>query len=60
MGWEKYVGSAGRVVGLQRFGASAPYKILSEKFGFTVANVLSVADAMLQDRAGAATPSATT
>jgi transketolase len=35
MGWEKYVGPAGDVVGLDRFGASAPYRVLMEKFGFT-------------------------
>jgi transketolase len=34
-GWERYVGPAGDVVGLKRFGASAPYKVLMEKFGFT-------------------------
>ncbi len=35
LGWEKYVGPAGEVVGLDRFGASAPYRVLMEKFGFT-------------------------
>jgi transketolase len=34
MGWEKYVGPEGDVVGLARFGASAPYKVLMSKFGF--------------------------
>ncbi len=34
-GWVKYVGPAGDVMGLNRFGASAPYKVLMEKFGFT-------------------------
>jgi transketolase len=34
-GWEKYVGPNGDVLGLDRFGASAPYKVLMEKFGFT-------------------------
>ena len=34
-GWAKYVGTAGDVMGLERFGASAPYKVLMEKFGFT-------------------------
>ncbi len=34
-GWAKYVGLAGDVMGLDRFGASAPYKVLMEKFGFT-------------------------
>ncbi len=34
-GWAKYVGPAGDVMGLERFGASAPYKVLREKLGFT-------------------------
>jgi transketolase len=33
------VGPLGKVYGLQRFGASAPYKVLDEKFGFTAENV---------------------
>ena len=35
MGWARYVGPAGDVVALDRFGASAPYKVLMEKWGFT-------------------------
>jgi transketolase len=34
-GWAKYVGPAGDVMGLERFGASAPYEVLMEKLGFT-------------------------
>jgi transketolase len=34
-GWSKYVGPTGDVMGLDRFGASAPYPVLMEKFGFT-------------------------
>jgi transketolase len=34
-GWAKYVGPAGDIVGLEGFGASAHYKMLMEKFGFT-------------------------
>ncbi len=34
-GWAKYVGISGDVIGRDRFGASAPYKVLMEKFGFT-------------------------
>ena len=40
MGWEKYAGPQGVVVGLDRFGASAPYKIAFEHLGFTVDNVV--------------------
>ncbi len=39
-GWYKYVGDSGDVVGLDHFGASAPAKIVFEKFGFTVDNVV--------------------
>jgi transketolase len=39
-GWERYVGDRGAVIGLDRFGASAPYQTLMEQFGFTAANVV--------------------
>ena len=39
MGWERYVGLQGDVVGINRFGASAPYKVILEQFGFTGENV---------------------
>ena len=39
-GWERYTGSAGAVVGLDHFGASAPYTVLYEKFGITVDRVV--------------------
>lgn len=45
-GWHRYVGMAGRTITLDRFGASAPYKQLAEKFGFTVNHVASVIQAM--------------
>jgi transketolase len=35
LGWDRYVGPKGAVVAIDRFGASAPYKALMEKFGFT-------------------------
>ena len=35
MGWERYVGHEGRVIGIDRFGASAPGAVVLEKFGFT-------------------------
>jgi transketolase len=40
MGWEQWVGAQGTVIGLDRFGASAPYKVLFEQFGFTTENVV--------------------
>ncbi|MBP7830752.1 MAG: transketolase [Kiritimatiellae bacterium] len=46
-GWDRYVGPAGRVIGLSRYGASAPYKTLAEKFGFTAAQVATHARELL-------------
>lgn len=43
MGWERYVGPQGAVMGLNRFGASAPYKVLMEKLGFTAQAVVEQA-----------------
>ena len=45
-GWEKYVGPRGRVLAMDHFGASAPYKVLAEKFGFTVPNVVRIVKEM--------------
>jgi transketolase len=42
-GWWRYAGSSGRVIGLDRFGQSAPAEELFEYFGFSVDNVLKVA-----------------
>jgi transketolase len=39
LGWYKYVGLRGDVVGMVRFGASAPAKALFEHFGFTAEHV---------------------
>jgi transketolase len=47
LGWERYVGLKGAVIGMTRFGASAPYKVLAEKFGFTAANVVRRAKELL-------------
>ncbi len=46
-GWYRYVGMSGRVIGLDRFGESAPAGELFEKFGFTVDNVKSVVKELL-------------
>jgi transketolase len=46
-GWWRYVGSQGRVVGIDCFGESAPAGELFEHFGFTVANVVDVAKEIL-------------
>jgi len=46
-GWDKYVGSAGDVVCLDRFGASAPGDVAMRELGFNVDNVLKHARALL-------------
>lgn len=46
-GWWRYTGPGGRVVGLDRFGASAPADVLFEHFGFSVDNILKNARAIL-------------
>lgn len=38
-GWHKYVGDKGDVIGVDRFGASAPGKVVMREYGFTVKNV---------------------
>ena len=42
-GWHKYVGLDGAVIGLDHFGASAPYKFLFKEYGFTAENVAATA-----------------
>ena len=45
--WRAYVGDAGRVVGLDRYGESAPAKAVFEYFGFTVENVMKQVEAAI-------------
>jgi len=47
-GWWRYVGTAGRVIGLDRFGESAPADELFEHFGFTTTNVVAAAKELLK------------
>jgi transketolase len=47
-GWRDYVGTEGEVIGLDRFGASAPGSLVMEKLGFTVDNVLAHCRALLK------------
>jgi len=49
LGWERYVGQKGAVIGINRFGASAPYQVLMEHFGFTIENVTRRALALLAE-----------
>jgi transketolase len=48
LGWEHYVGSEGRAIGMHTFGASAPLKDLQKKFGFDPQNVASAAREQLR------------
>ena len=41
LGWHKYVGTDGKVIGIDEFGASAPGGLVVEKYGFTKENVLN-------------------
>jgi transketolase len=40
MGWEHWVGERGMIIGIDRFGASAPYEVLYREYGLTVANIV--------------------
>ena len=46
-GWHRWIGDHGRIMSVERFGASAPQKILYEKFGLTVDNVIANARNLL-------------
>ena len=43
MGWEKYVGSSGTIIGITGFGVSAPGGLVMERFGFTPENIVNKA-----------------
>ena len=47
IGWSKYVGDNGLVIGLDHFGESAPYKVLADKYGFTAEKVTAAIAAYL-------------
>jgi transketolase len=46
-GWDRYVGAQGDMLGVDRFGASAPASVLLREYGFTVDNVVKRARALL-------------
>ncbi|BCJ63212.1 transketolase [Polymorphospora rubra] len=58
MSWRDLVGDCGESVSLEHYGASAPYKVLYEQFGFTADNVVAAAHASLT-RVGAITGTTT-
>ncbi len=48
LGWERYVGTEGIAIGVDRFGASAPQKVIYEKLGLTAPNVIEKALALVR------------
>ena len=57
MGWREFVGDAGRIVGLNHYGASAAYTVLFEEFGLTDEAVVAAAKESIEAAAsGSATP----
>ncbi len=49
-GWRGYVGDGGDVIGLDRFGASAPGEVVIEHLGFTVARVVERARVLVRPK----------
>jgi transketolase len=47
LGWDRFLGPGGDYLGMERFGASAPGKVVAEKMGFTAENVMARARALL-------------
>ncbi|MED0674338.1 transketolase [Aneurinibacillus thermoaerophilus] len=47
LGWERYVGDKGKVLGITRFGASAPGTKLMEEYGFTPEHVVAIAEKVI-------------
>jgi transketolase len=48
LGWEHYVGLDGAMIGMDSFGASAPSKVLYDKFGITAEHVIRLAKALIK------------
>jgi transketolase len=46
-GWERWVGDAGDILSIEKYGASAPYQIIYKNYGFTIENVMALARALL-------------
>ncbi len=46
-GWERYIGTSGRIIGMKTFGASAPLKELQKKFGFEPDKVATAAKELI-------------
>lgn len=46
--WHRYVGPHGRIIGIDRYGESAPAKDVYEYFGFTIEHVIKVVEAVIR------------
>jgi transketolase len=53
-GWERYVGATGAIIGVDKFGASAPGAEVMKRYGFTVEHVIETARSVLADNRHAA------
>ena len=51
-GWERYVGRTEHILGMKRFGASAPLKDLLKKFGFTPEHVVAMVERLVDRASG--------
>jgi transketolase len=47
LGWHEWVGEAGAIIGIAKFGASAPYQEIFKHYGFTVENIIAVTKKLL-------------
>jgi transketolase len=47
LGWERYTTTSGKFVGVEKFGASAPYERILKEYGITVEHVLEAAKSLL-------------
>jgi transketolase len=52
LGWYRYVGEGGEIIGIDHFGASAPGNILLKEFGFTSENILARVRSLLTRKKG--------
>ena len=52
LGWHRYVGDSGDIIGVERFGSSAPGEIVLREYGFTVENICQRALTLLGNEKG--------
>jgi transketolase len=48
MGWERWTGSDGRIIGIDHYGASAPYQEIYQRFGLTTENIIDTVHDVLE------------